>query len=90
MSLRLQQMDQPGAHRFRRTVVAADHENGVVARNRAQHLRPFLIVERHRDGTRVAGRGFQNHLILGLPDILYELARQRRKVQRGGFGAQFP
>src|ERR1035437_9707332 len=50
-------------------VVGGDDQNGVVAGDGADHFGPLLVIQRDGDGVGVAGRGFEDHLVLGAQHV---------------------
>jgi len=56
--------------RFAGGAVGSNHQDGVIARNRAHNLRPLFVIQRHGDGIRMAWRSLEHHQILRAQHVL--------------------
>src|ERR1035438_3215431 len=64
-------------------VVRCDHKDGVVPGDGAHHFWPLLVIQRDGDGVGVAGRGFENHLVLCAQHVAQEFRGQQRECRSG-------
>jgi putative inorganic carbon (HCO3(-)) transporter len=77
----IEQFQELFLHCFRSRSVCRDHQNRIVARDRADHLRPLFVIERHRDGIRMPRRSLEHDQILRAQDVLQELRREHRELR---------